>query len=137
MLNVPMKTVLIIAISFGISGCALQENLEDRAIAVHLLLEEPGRYDGQQVVVYGFVEYGFENCTISESETGETQFIWYSPEDDCYDVSAHGDVRRGYGYVVGVYERGRGGHQGVMKFGVITNASISWDYWRVSSNQRQ
>ena len=112
-----MRKLLALSALVLLASCA---SMPQGAVVVPLqeLVKAPERYEGQLVVVRGYVTYGFEDCMVG----GE---IWYWPSrGTCYGSDSVLDAWSGNGYVVGVVSTRDHGHLGAFPFSLVKARAV-------------
>jgi len=130
-----MKLFYIVII-FLVTGCvSVHENqsksLDNQVKSVELkeVIDNQDIYHNKNVIVHGYISYGFENCTImpndiehSTKEDYQNYTIWYWNED-CMTQTK--DFNYGFALLYGTYDKNNKGHLFAYNSSFIIN-KIVW-----------
>ena len=111
-----MRNLAVFLVTFFLAGCV---SIPPRTpqVTAQELSANPGKYDGQLVVVSGHVSYGFEDCFVDG--------IWYWPRNgNCLSTEALFDAWDDSGYVVGVVSTRNHGYLGTDPFTLVNARAV-------------
>ena len=112
-----MRIIAALLASLLASGC-VSIPAGTPEVSARELAADPSKYEGQLVVVRGYVSYGFENCMIDGQ-------IWYWPRHrSCYAPESHFDAWSDSGYVLGVVSVKDHGHLGAFPFSLVQARAV-------------
>ena len=89
-------------------GCASNSLVDKSSLNVREANNRSSDYDGREVQIYGYVEYGFDGhhavCSISHSKrgSGRTDSIWLV-DQSCFDLAQEKKFRKGFAVVTGEF----------------------------------
>lgn len=125
-----MRLIIASALTAICLGCATaSQPLPESTLKVEELVENPDKYDQKQVIVYGYVHYGFEGCTIDPiDEKGKitnhpyTYSLWYYLKDCMLETK---NFKGGPGVLYGTFHKDDKGHLGSYTASVVVSR-LEW-----------